>query len=279
MVSYDVSPDGRQVVYASVDRDGRSQLWVAPIDRSSPARQIGHSGETLPHFGPRGQILFRLAEGNFNYLEQMNQDGSGRSKVLPYPIIEVQGISPGRRWLMAIATYSEGNSVVPKVVAIPLDGGPPRNICASYCLPEWSSSGRYLFVPVEASSPTTPGRSLAIPVGPGEELPELPPEGIQPLAEPSVIPGAQSINRAELVPGIGPLTLCLREHNGAPKSVSHLAALRIDCDRMWAFAVIGWDRCGCRYLCFRPKNPTSWIQNPLRSCAHLGGGLTVLSRT
>jgi DNA-binding winged helix-turn-helix (wHTH) protein/Tol biopolymer transport system component len=201
MVSYDVSLDGKQVVYTSVGRDGRSQLWLAPIDRSSPARQIGHSGETLPHFGPRGQILFRLAEGNFNYLEQMNQDGSGRSKVLPYPIIEVQGISPGRKWLMAIAPYPEGNIVVPMVVAIPLDGGPPRHICASYCVPVWSSSGRFLFVPVEASSPSSPGRSLAIPVGPGENLPEFPPGGIPPLAEPSVVPGAQSLNRAELVPG------------------------------------------------------------------------------
>jgi hypothetical protein len=131
----------------------------------------------------------------------MNQDGSGRSKVLPYPIIEVQGISPGRKWLMAIAPYPEGNIVVPMVVAIPLDGGPPRHICASYCVPVWSSSGRFLFVPVEASSPSSPGRSLAIPVGPGENLPEFPPGGIPPLAEPSVVPGAQSLNRAELVPG------------------------------------------------------------------------------
>ncbi len=201
MVDYDVSPDGKQVVYTSVGRDGRSQLWLAPMDRSSPARRIGDSGETTPHFGPRGQILFRLAEGNFNYLEQMNQDGSGRSKVLPYPIIEVQGISPGRRWLMAIASYPDGSSVVPIVVAIPLDGGPPRFLCASYCLPVWASSGRFLFVPVEAPSLTSPGRSLAFPVGPGENLPELPPGGIQPLAEPSVVPGAQSISRAELVPG------------------------------------------------------------------------------
>ena len=201
MNSYDVSPDGKQVVYTSVGRDGISQLWLAPIDRSSPARQIGHSGETTPHFGPRGQILFRLAEGNANYLEQMNQDGSGRSKVVPYPIIEVQGISPGRRWLMAIAPYPEGDSVVAKVVAIPLDGGPPRYICAGFCLPVWSSSGKFLFVPVEPSSPTTPGRSLVIPVGPGETLPEFPPKGLQPLAEPSIVPGAQSISRAELVPG------------------------------------------------------------------------------
>jgi DNA-binding winged helix-turn-helix (wHTH) protein/Tol biopolymer transport system component len=201
MDAYDVSPDGKQVVYTTVGRDGKSQLWLAPIDRSSPARQIGHSGETSPHFGPQGQILFRLTEGNVNYLEGMNQDGSGRSKVLPYPIIEVQGISPGRRWLMAIAAYPENNSMVPMVVAIPLDGGPPRRICVGYCTPVWSSNGRSLFVPVEASSPTTPGRSLAIPVGPGETLPQLPPRGIPPQADSSVVPGAQSLNRADLVPG------------------------------------------------------------------------------
>lgn len=202
MDSYDVSPDGKQVVYASVGGDGRSQLWLAPIDRSSPARQISHSGETLPHFGPRGQILFRVAEGNVNYLEQMNQEGSGRSKVLPYPIIEVQGISLARKWLMAIAPYPEGNSMLPMTVAIPLAGGSPRRICAGYCAPEWSSSGRFLFVPVEASSQSSPGRSLAIPVGPGESLPEFPPGGIQPLADASVVPGAQSLSRAELVPGM-----------------------------------------------------------------------------
>jgi hypothetical protein len=201
MDAYDVSPDGKQVVYTSVGRDGKSQLWLAAMDRSSPTRQIGHSEETTPKFGPRGQILFRLAEGNVNYLEQMNQDGSARSKVLPYPIMELQGISPGRRWLMAMAAYPENNSMVPMVVAIPLDGGLPRRICASYCSPVWSSNGKFLVVPVQASSQTTPGRSLAIPVGPGESLPELPQGGIQPMAEPSVVPGAQSLDRSELVPG------------------------------------------------------------------------------
>ena len=204
MDSYDVSPDGKLVVYVNAGRDGKSQIWLAPVDGSSPARHIGHSGETSPHFGPQGQILFRLAEGNVNYLEQMSQDGSGGSKVLPYPIIEFQGISPARKWLTALVPYADGNSVVPRIQAIPLDGGPPRQICASYCSPTWSSSGKFLFVPVQASSPTSPGRSLMIPVGPGETLPDLPPEGIQPMADPSIVPGAQSFNRADLVPGRDP---------------------------------------------------------------------------
>jgi DNA-binding winged helix-turn-helix (wHTH) protein/Tol biopolymer transport system component len=204
MAAYDVSPDGKLVVYTSVDRDGRSGLWLAPMDRSSPARQLGHAGDSEPHFGPRGQIFFRFTEGNANYLEQINPDGSGRSNVLPYPIIELDGISPGRKWLIANATYPENGKVVPMVVAIPLDGGAPRQICASYCRPVWSSNGRFLFVPVETGSPTTPGRNLVIPVGPEESLPEFPVGGLQPNAEPSVVRGAQSLGRAEIVPGEDP---------------------------------------------------------------------------
>jgi hypothetical protein len=46
-----------------------------------------------------------------------------------------------------------------------------------------------------------PGRSLAIPIGPEETLPELPADGIEPSAQLSVVPGSQSVGRAELVPG------------------------------------------------------------------------------
>ena len=201
MLAYDVSPDDKQVVYATAGRDGKSQLWLAPIDRSSAPKQIGQSGETTPYFGPRGKILFQMAEGNANYLEEMNEDGSGRSKVVPYPISEISGISPGRKWLTAIVPYPDGKSVVPMEMAIPLDGGPPLRICASYCVPAWSSSGKFLFIAVQAPTETSPGRSLAIPVGPGESLAALPPGGIEAGAEPDEVPGSQSVNRALLVPG------------------------------------------------------------------------------
>jgi DNA-binding winged helix-turn-helix (wHTH) protein/Tol biopolymer transport system component len=199
MLAYDVSPDGKQAVYATAASVGKSQLWLAPIDRSSPSKRIGHSGEASPHFGPRGQILFQFTEGNVNYLERMNQDGSGRSRVVPYPISFVQGISPGRRWVMAVAPLPDGTSVRP--MAIPIEGGPPRIMCDGPCSPTWSSNGKFLFIPVEASSRTSTGRNLAIPVGPGESLPKFPPRGIRPFADPSVVPGSRSVNRAELVPG------------------------------------------------------------------------------
>jgi eukaryotic-like serine/threonine-protein kinase len=202
MTGYDVSTDGKQVVYAAPVRGGKSQLWVATMDRSSPARQIGHPGDTSPHFGARGQILFQFTEGNVNYVGQMNQDGSGRSRVVPYPIISVQGFSPAGRWIMAGVPLGEGKGA--EQLAIPVEGGSPEVVCKRRCDPVWSSSGRFLFIEVEESSRTSPGRSLAIPVGPGETLPKFPPEGIAASAEASIVPGAQSINRAHPVPGKTP---------------------------------------------------------------------------
>jgi DNA-binding winged helix-turn-helix (wHTH) protein/Tol biopolymer transport system component len=201
MSAFDISPDGKQVVYSAAAPGKKSQLWIAPIDKSWTARQIGDAGESWPHFGQGGEIVFQRGEGNVNYLERMKQDGSGRAKVFPYPIMEVNGISPGRRWLAAIVAYPQGKTVSPMVMAVPLDGGKPRRLCQSYCNPVWSSTGNFLFVSVEPSSQTSPGRSLAIPIGPGETLPELPPEGIALSAQPGVVPGSQSVDRAELVPG------------------------------------------------------------------------------
>jgi eukaryotic-like serine/threonine-protein kinase len=198
MLAYDVSPDGRQAVYATAGSDGKSHLWIAPMDRNSPAKPIGLSGERSPHFGPRGQILFQFTEGSLNYLEQMNQDGSGRSRVVPYPILFVKGISPGRRWVMAAAD-PDGKGRRP--VAISVEGGPPQTICDRPCDMVWSSNGKFLFIPVEPASRTSAGRSLAIPIGPGESLPKFPPGGIRPLADTSVMPGSRLVNRADLVPG------------------------------------------------------------------------------
>jgi serine/threonine protein kinase len=199
MTAYNVSPDGKQVVYAAPVSGGKSQLWVAPMDRSSPARQIGLPGDTAPHFGARGQILFQFAEGNANYLGRMNQDGSGRSKIVPYPIVNLASVSPGGRWMLAAVPLPEGKGVV--MQAIPVEGGPAQILCKHRCDPNWSSTGKFLFILMEEPSRTSPGRSLAIPLGAGESLPKFPSEGLTASTDASTMPGSQSVNRAHLVPG------------------------------------------------------------------------------
>lgn len=200
MSAFDVSADGKQVVFTTEEPGGTTQLWLAHMDRSVAATKLGVSGARSPHFGAGGQILFQKMEGNVNYLEQVNPDGSHLSKMLPYPIIEFQGVSPGGRWVMAALPRTPAENV-PEVAAIPLNGAAPRRICENYCIPRWSTDGKFLFVTVEEPSRTGAGRSLAIPVGPGESLPDLPAGGIEPMAEPSTVQGAESIGRGEFVPG------------------------------------------------------------------------------
>lgn len=202
MLAYDISPDGRQVVYSAPARDGKTQLWLAPIDRRSPPSHIGSFEEMSPHFGPHGQILFLRAEGRVNYLERMNQDGSDRSKVAPFPIGFVQGVSPARRWVMVVAPLPDGSRVAP--MAIPAVGGSPQVLCAGYCTPTWSPNGKYLFVDVESESRAGPGHSLAIPVHGEEDLPPLPPGGIPPVASTASVPGSLLIGRARIAPGMDP---------------------------------------------------------------------------
>jgi DNA-binding winged helix-turn-helix (wHTH) protein/Tol biopolymer transport system component len=202
MISFDLSADGKQVVYTTV-AEGGTQLWLAPLDRSNPPRKVDVIGAQSPHFGVEGQVLFQHAEGDRNYLERVDADGAHRSRVVPFPILEFQGVSPGRRWVIAVVPATP-ESNIPAVTAIPLAGGVARRISTSYCFPRWSPDGRFLFVPVEETSRAGPGRSLAIPIGPGENLPDFPAGGIAPLAEPSVVPGAMSVSREDPLPGRDP---------------------------------------------------------------------------
>lgn len=203
VAAFDVSQDGKQVVYTTAEPGGTTELWLAPMDRSVPAKKPGITGARAPHFGPGGQIFFQHPEGKMNYLEQIQTDGFHRRKVLPYPVLEFQGVSPGGRWIMAtVPRVPDSNS--PEVLAIPVEGGVPRQICAGYCFPRWSPDGKFLFVSVEAPSRTGAGRSLAIPIGPGESLPDLPAGGKVPLADAGVVRGAESVARGELVPGNEP---------------------------------------------------------------------------
>ena len=202
MIDFDISPDGKQVVYTTAARDGTMQLWIAPVDGSLAAVKVNVSGVRSPHFGAGGQILVQQTEGNKNYLEQIDSDGSHRAKIFPYPIGEIESVSPGRRWVTAEVPRAPDTGL-PAIVAIPLAHGALQRICAPYCSARWSTDGKFLFVSMEDSSRTSPGRSLAIPVGPGESL-HLPVGGIPRLAEPSVVQGAESVGRGALVPGKDP---------------------------------------------------------------------------
>jgi Tol biopolymer transport system component len=207
MGEYDISPDGKEVVFSTQPVGKPSQLWVAPMDQSTSPKRISSDGENAPRFGPSGQVLFRFTDDKFNYVGRMNKDGSGRVKVVPYPISTFLSISPDRRWLLAITPqFGAGKSSA--WMAVPTGGGSPRPICANgrLCPCAWSPDGRFLYVSWQLGSRTSPGRSVALPVNPETGLPDLPAAGIHSAEEALAIPGSRVVEQSGIVPGLDPTT-------------------------------------------------------------------------
>jgi len=203
VMEYDLSEDGRVVF--SVQPAGTSQLWVSPLDRGAPPRQIAASGETAPFFGLGNTVLFRFTKGNTSFVGRMNADGSGRTQAMPHPIGNVQNISPDRRWLVAIAPIV-GGSRSAATVAFSMAGGAPRPICEGTCPCAWSPDGTILYVELERRSRVSAGKMVGLPVLRETGLPALPETGIRSVPQALAIPGSRLIERSDIVPGIDPGT-------------------------------------------------------------------------
>ena len=127
----------------------------------------------------------------------MNADGSGRTKALPDAIIEFEALSADGKWA-AVAQAVAGDPSV-SIVAMPLVGGSPVNICRGYCYPFWNASGTlFSILPGYAAE-----RTVQIPVSPGKNIPELPPDGVPPDGNVAAIRGAKALE-AVVIAGPGP---------------------------------------------------------------------------
>ena len=92
---YNVSPDGKRVVFLSVNEAGHSQLWLAPLDASSAPRRLAsteYADRAL--FDPHGGVLFAGGERGVYYLYHVNEDGTELRKLLPGPVSFLYAISP-----------------------------------------------------------------------------------------------------------------------------------------------------------------------------------------
>ena len=59
-----------------------------------------------------------------------------------------------------------------------------------------SANGRYFFLRVEQSQEQVVAKTIALPICPGEGMPELPPAGIRSAVEGAALPGTQLFERA-----------------------------------------------------------------------------------
>ncbi|HTC36595.1 MAG TPA: protein kinase [Bryobacteraceae bacterium] len=203
IADYDISDDEKEVVFSTHPPGQPSQIWIAPLDRSAPPRRIAANGDALPHFGPHNEIVFRLTDGQANYVGVMARDGTGRRKMLPDSIIDFFNVSPDRRFVSASAAVP--NVTPPPTLILPLDGGPAIRICAGLCQPSWSLDGRYLYLQVADKSDLALNVStVAIPIPKGETLPRLPPAAVQDSVQWAKVPGVKTIEHINIAPSPNP---------------------------------------------------------------------------
>jgi Tol biopolymer transport system component len=189
--TYDISRDGKEIVFTSRQADGEPEIWLAPLDHNSPPRLITRGGDEVS-FGAEREILFRQLGGTSNFLARIKRDGSQLERVMTDPIAEKLSVSPSGEWVVVAAPGREQTDA-PGMIALSLRGGERKIICRGYCASAWSSDGSIFYVGLGE-------KTLAIPLRPGQSLPDLPDEGIT-AAQPPALPGQRVIDHDVISPG------------------------------------------------------------------------------
>ncbi len=201
--TYDLSHDGRQIVMCALDREGKYRLWLAPLDHSSPPRQIPNVEGQEPKLGPDGEIFFRAFDKTATFVFGVRQDGTGLRKVIARPVAGLMGISQDRQWL----AVKMGGGGAPGILAYPLHPGPPLAVAAggtfrSLGMPvRWSADGKWMFISVSTTLMESYGRTCALPLPPGRQFPLIPAGGFKSFEEIAGQPGVRVIDALEVAPG------------------------------------------------------------------------------
>ncbi|HEX3844446.1 MAG TPA: winged helix-turn-helix domain-containing protein [Steroidobacteraceae bacterium] len=160
ILSYDISPDEREVVFA-VDHGGETQIWIAPLDRHLPPRLLARDADQ-PAFGGSEQVFFRLLGDKMNYLYRIQDDGSSKQRVLDFPIDQFLSVSPTGKWAAVLAVIDGEVSTA----ILGLGGEPFRWVRGGYWTTRWSPNGRYLYLDAQESAVSADGGTQAIALGP-----------------------------------------------------------------------------------------------------------------
>jgi eukaryotic-like serine/threonine-protein kinase len=203
--TYDISPDGRQVVVTALDREGKHRLWLAPFDNRLPPRQISNVEGDDPQFGPGDEILFRASERNSAFAYRVREDGSGLERVINQPIATLYSISPDGQWLVVKLPGTEGSSTT----AFRLREGPlfrlvSGGISFGDVEVRWSGDSRAIYVRIpEAAEEGSRARTYVVPLPRGRVWPEIPAGGLRSEVEIAKLPGASLLDEFEM-PGPTP---------------------------------------------------------------------------
>jgi serine/threonine protein kinase len=194
VLNFDVSQDGRQVVMEAPDNAGRARLWLAPVDRGAPLRQVPNVEGGQPHFLPDGEILFRHNEGastvagSLGFIYRVLQDGTGLQRALDQPVNQFNfpnPISPDGGWVYGWAPLPKDGPAAGQVFS--LHGKPPISLGGSGAV-SWAAGGALL----SAAGMGVP-EAFFVPLLPHQTLPAIPAGGFHSVEEIARLPGARRI--------------------------------------------------------------------------------------
>jgi eukaryotic-like serine/threonine-protein kinase len=204
MEHYDVSADGKTIVFVTSDSEGHSPIWIAALDGATAPRRLTSLDAVRTLFGPGGDVFFVGGERGNPFLYRIKQDGEGLQKVIPIPVTYLYSISPDGNWL-AIWLKSS-------VLLQPVNGGTPTVVCES-CgtageenrgatppLVSWSPDQKYVYL----HYPSPSRQTVAIALQSGKALPNLPISGVKSVEKATALPGARLIPQARAFGGANP---------------------------------------------------------------------------
>jgi serine/threonine protein kinase len=195
MTSYDLSNDGKRVVFSANDSRGNSRLWLAPTDRSDVPRQIPNAEGDMPFFLGSGEVVFHGFEKGNTLAFRIREDGTEKQELTSSQINQVHGASPDGKFVIA------WNRIGTK--AFPTSGGAPIPILDAICFLRWQGDGKFLYLSVATGMQTALafGRTYVIPVSPEKLFAPLPPGGFRSEDEIAKLPGVRVIEAADVYPG------------------------------------------------------------------------------
>ncbi len=194
MQNYDVSADGKQVVFVNGDIAARATLWVGMTDGSAPPRQLVSQDCTRARFASDGYIYFTGGEQTNSFLQAIKPDGTGLRRVTPERVLFLYDISPDGKW----AAVWSGDKTAIKLY--PTAGGKPIQFCTECAsagaeergltppIVSWSRDATELYLYSEHTLDT-----YSLPLKTGHMAPEIPPSGLVWLDGPPSIPGVRTI--------------------------------------------------------------------------------------
>jgi Tol biopolymer transport system component len=200
ILHYSIAADGQQVVFVSVDEQGRNPVWLWSLGAQQRPRQVSTMDASAAFFGAPGEVFF-AGQKDF-HVYRVKADGSELQKVVTTPLFPL-AVSPDGQWIVVQDPTAWG-----AMALYPAGAGSPRRLCDG-CAPPWGTEPPAFYfgwAPNRAFAYwRIAGATYAIPLQSGQLLPAIPAGAVQSREGVAALPGARLISEQDRsVPGPSP---------------------------------------------------------------------------